>query len=92
METLYQSNHAEPKGSIPAAELHSLIGKHVVDSLGSPDDIYKVKVFPVGSGQFRVNVLTGTDFRSARINNSYFLTADEKGNILDSWPRIVRET
>ena len=91
MDTLYQSHHAEGKGAISQAELHFLIGKKLLKSLGSPDDVLKVKVHPVGNDRFRVNVLVGKNLGVARIAHSYFLTADEQGNILDSRPKIVRE-
>jgi hypothetical protein len=37
-----------------------------------------------------VNVLVGKDFASTRIANSFFLTADGKGNIVTSSPKIAR--
>lgn len=79
----------DPKPS-PADTLSTLIGKQVVRSLGSPENLLKVQVRPVGSDRYRVNILTGKDFASARIANSFFLTADEAGNILSSSPKIVR--
>ena len=76
---------------IPVEVLNSLIGRQVVRSLGSPADVLNVKVHPMGNGRYRVNVLVGKNLASARIGNSFFLTADEKGNILASTPKIVRQ-
>jgi hypothetical protein len=89
METLHQSNHAEEKGAISQAELHFLIGKKLLKSLGSLDGVLKVKVHPVGNDHFRVNVLVGKNLAVAKISNSYFVSADQQGNILESRPKIV---
>ena len=70
--------------------LNDLIGKHVVRSLGSPVDLFKVQVRPLGNEHYRVNVLVGKGSTSARIADSFFLTADEEGNIVTSSPEIVR--
>jgi hypothetical protein len=39
---------------------------------------------------YRVNVLTGDDASAVVIHNSYFVTADERGKILGSSPRIQK--
>jgi len=70
--------------------LNAVIGKNVIHSLGSPADMLKVKVNPVGSETYRVNVLVGKDIGSARVADSFFLTADEEGNIVTCSPKIVR--
>jgi hypothetical protein len=70
--------------------LNDLIGEQVVHSLGTPDDLLKVQVRQVGSDRYRVNVFVGKDVTSGRIADSFFLTADDEGNILTSSPKIVR--
>ncbi len=70
--------------------LNAIIGKNVIHSLGSPADMLKVKVNPVASETYRVNVMVGKDISSSRVADSFFLTADEEGNILTSSPQIVR--
>ena len=70
--------------------MHARIGRDVVRSLGSPSDLLQVKVYPVGSENYRVNVMVGTSAGSARVGQSYFLTADRDGNVLTSSPKIVR--
>jgi hypothetical protein len=89
MEPLDQSNRAEGKGAISQAELHFLIGKKLLRSLGSPDGVLKVRVYPVGDDHFRVNVLVGKNLAVAKITSSYFVSADQQGNILESRPKIV---
>jgi len=46
---------------------------------------------PLWGNKYRVNVMTGTDANSDRIPNSYFVVADENGNILHSTPQIRKE-
>jgi hypothetical protein len=72
------------------AALIDLIGRHVVRSLGSPVDLLKVQVRPLGNEHYRVNVLVGKGVTSARVSDSFFLTADDEGNIVTSSPEIVR--
>jgi hypothetical protein len=70
--------------------LNDLIGEQVVHSLGTPDDLLEVQVRPIGKDRYRVNVLVGKDATSARVADSFFLTADGEGNILTSSPEIAR--
>ena len=70
--------------------LNELIGRHVVGALGSPVDLLKVQVRPLGDAHYRVNVVVGTGATSARVADSFFLTADDEGNIVTSSPEIVR--
>jgi hypothetical protein len=67
-----------------------LIGRHVVRALGSPVDLFQVQVRPVGNEHYRVNVLVGKGVTSVRVADSFFLTADDEGNIVTSSPAIVR--
>jgi hypothetical protein len=70
--------------------LNDLIRKQVVGSLGSPDDLLKMQVSPIGEDRYRVNVFVGKDATSGRIADSFFLTTDKEGKILRSTPEIVR--
>ncbi len=81
---------SERAGEIPQEALIALIGRNVIRLLGTPPNLLKVKVCPVGNGFYRVNIMVGADINSARIVKSYFLTSDEKGNILSSDPTIAR--
>jgi hypothetical protein len=70
---------------------NDIIARQVIRALGSPKDLLKIKVHPVGGDRYRVNITTGADFASGRIVNSYFLTANSHGKILSSIPQIVKQ-
>ncbi len=70
--------------------LNGLIAEQVVQSLGSPTDLFNVQVRPLGGDRYRVNVYVGKHATMARIANSFFLTADDEGKILTSSPAIAR--
>jgi len=70
--------------------LDELIGRQVVHTLGSPDDLLMVHVRPLWKDRYRVNVFVGKDATSARVANSYFLVVDDDGNIVTSSPKIAR--
>jgi len=87
------TQHPDPSqgdSPITGSERNAFIGRQVVRSLGSPADPFKVRVFPLGSDNYRVNIVVGKDVTSSRITDSFFLTADEMGNIVRSSPKIVR--
>jgi hypothetical protein len=70
--------------------LNDLIGEQVVQSLGSPCDLLKVQVRPLGTDRYRVNVFVGKFAVSSRISDSFFLSADCEGNIVTCSPEIIR--
>ena len=70
--------------------MNDLIGRQVMGSLGLPKDLLKVRVHPIGADRYRVNVVTGKDFATGRIANSFFLTTDGNGKIVSSSPQIVK--
>ena len=90
MTTTQQSDQGKEERSIAREVRNALIGKYVVHSLGSPADLLKVQVNPVGNDRYRVNVYVGKHINSARIVDSFFLTTDEEGNITTCSPKIVR--
>ena len=90
MTTTPQRDHDQKLTRHLRDALNALIGEQVVHSLGSPDDLLKVQVRPIGGDRYRVNVFVGRDVTSARISDSFFLTADGEGNIITSTPRIDR--
>jgi hypothetical protein len=69
----------------------AVIGANVLDSLGRPAKLFRVLVMPLWANHYRVNVITGTDAASVQIPNSYFVKADDDGNILEATPRIRKE-
>jgi hypothetical protein len=64
------------------------IRARVLAALGRPADLVKVAVLPLWGDHFRVNVWTSSGASS--IPESYFVTADERGAILQSDPPIER--
>jgi len=86
-EQTHRDDQADRKTS---NTLNHFIAEQVVQSLGSPTDLRNVQVRPLGGDRYRVNVVVGKDFNSARIVDSFFLTADDEGKILTSSPEIAR--
>src|SRR5215471_11045897 len=68
-----------------------LIAEQVVNLLGKPEGLHQVQVRPLWGNYFRVNVVIGLDAASVRVANSYFLKADDEGNIVESTPKITRQ-
>ena len=66
------------------------IVRAVMGALGRPTDFLRATVRPVGSENFRVNVMTGPDVASARLAHSFFVTADETGTVTGSTPAITK--
>jgi hypothetical protein len=69
----------------------TVIRTHVLAALGQPPRLFRVAIIPLWANNFRVNVLTGEDAASVTIPHSYFVTADDLGNILGSTPRIEKQ-
>jgi hypothetical protein len=68
----------------------ALISEQVIYTLGEPAGLHKVQVQRLWEDHYRVNVLIGPDAVSARIANSYFLTADSDGKIIASNPKLTK--
>lgn len=66
----------------------AMIRACVLKSLGRPNQLFRVSVINLWDNNYRVNVATGTDASSVLIPHSYFIVADENGNILQSSPGI----
>jgi len=62
----------------------------IITSLGRPPGLYRVAVFPIWQGHYRVNVLIGPDATSVCIPHSYFVVVGHDGSIISSSPPIVR--
>ena len=60
----------------------------MLKSLGRPNQLFRVSVINLWDNNYRVNVTTGTDVSSVLIPHSYFVVADDDGNILQSYPGI----
>jgi hypothetical protein len=70
--------------------LTDAIARHVLQSLGRPDDLQRVQVRKLWNRHYRVNVFAGSDANSIRVANSYFLVADDDGKIIESKPPIEK--
>lgn len=62
----------------------------VIRALGRPPELFGVSAVWLWEDHFRVNVRTGSDASSVLIPHSFFVTADEDGNVLASVPRLAR--
>jgi hypothetical protein len=71
-------------------QLNAVIGKHVMLILGQPDNLQSVQVRPLWGDHYRVNVFVGVDATSARVAHSYFVVADDEGDVLKTTPVIQR--
>ena len=71
--------------------LNDAIGKRVVDTLGRPGGLHTTQVRWLWDNRYRVNVFVGADAASAKVAHSYFLTADDDGNILESVPQLTKQ-
>ncbi|HEX3147543.1 MAG TPA: hypothetical protein VHR66_05630 [Gemmataceae bacterium] len=85
------SDKPEPARTTPTVEIRqAAIRAAVLNTLGQPALLFRVAVLPLWGNHFRVNVVTGPNAASVNIPNSYFVTADDLGNILGSTPRIQK--
>lgn len=85
----------EAQPPLPSSEQvakESLIRRLVLASLGTPRDLFGVRVNRLWDNCYRVNVLTGIDLTSTSVSASYFITTDEAGNILRSDPAISQRS
>jgi hypothetical protein len=71
--------------------LQELIGDRVLCALGEPGDLHRVQVRRLWDGHFRVNVFVGGDATSALVAHSFFVVADDDGNILRAVPALTRQ-
>ncbi len=74
----------------PARPRQDAIRAKVLAALGRPAQLLKVAVLPLWGNKFRVNVWTTETGVGNGIPNSYFVTADEQGNILRSEPPLQK--
>ncbi len=91
MATPSRSQDEEVRAHHQKAEHRAaLIAAGVIGALGEPPDFLRVTVVKLWGDQFRVNVQTGGDAVSARVAHSFFLKADESGQVIESNPMITR--
>ena len=73
-----------------AEVLAAAVCASVMNVLGRPDNLFRVSAVRLWGNKFRVNVQTGPDAASVLIPHSFFVVADEKGNVVQSIPAIAR--
>jgi len=90
---MVKNTSTEPIAPDPLAAppLAAVIRGEVLTALGRPPGPFRVAVFPLWQNHYRVNVLVGVDALSVRIRHSYFVTANDEGDIRSSDPAITRQ-
>jgi hypothetical protein len=90
MPTKPQDTHHKDQEKQERQQLNAVIGKHVIHTLGQPDNFHSVQVRRLWNDNYRVNVLVGGDASSVKVAHSYFLVAGSDGNIIASIPTIAK--
>ena len=67
-----------------------LVGQ-LLQALGRPATLYRVGIRHLWDDHYRANVFVGADAASTRVAHSFFMVADEDGNIIASVPDITRK-
>jgi hypothetical protein len=71
-------------------QLNALLGKHVINALGQPGNLFSLQVRELWKDHYRVNVMVGVDAGSVKVAHSFFLVADDDGNVIASTPLITK--
>ena len=66
----------------------TLISEQILHKLGVSDKLQSVQVRRLWEGHYRVNIFLGKDLVFAQISNSYFVTVDGDGHIVESNPKL----
>lgn len=69
----------------------SVIVSKLLQALGRPAILHRVELRHLWDDCYRANVYVGADAASTRVAHSYFVVADEAGNIIASVPDITRK-
>ena len=86
--SLAEGRREEDRSS--AERLAARIRQQVLKTLGMPPGWHLVQVRPLWDGYFRVNVLVGADITSFTVGHSFFLLANDAGDVIDSDPEMVK--
>jgi len=73
-----------------AEQLAAAVCAAVIKGLGHPENLFRISAVRLWDNHYRVNVQTGTDVVSLSVAHSFFVAADEKGNVVESSPQITR--
>jgi hypothetical protein len=66
------------------------VGASVINVLGHPVNLFRVSIVRLWKDHYRVNVQTRHDTLSVLISHSFFIHADDQGNIVKSNPTLTR--
>ncbi len=67
-----------------------VIAGQVLQALGRPATLFRVEVRLLWDNHYRANLFFGADVVSTRIAHSFFVVADDDGNIVTSKPEITK--
>jgi hypothetical protein len=90
MPTTLQSEQPSDRELQQGEELNAVIGQQVLHALGLPGGLLQIQVCRLWEDHYRVNVLTDEHRAAAKVAHSYFLVADDKGNVVASTPKLTR--
>jgi hypothetical protein len=85
-----QQGQAEGNERERDARVNGLIGRWLLLALGTPAGFFQVQVRPLWDRHYRVNVLVGDNAASARVVDSFFLRADQEGQIISASPEVAK--
>ena len=88
IRTLPEAEIKNVELAVSTQRREDVIRKNVLAELGRPTRLLKVAVLPLWGNNFRINVWTGEG--GVSIPNSYFIMADDRGDILRSEPPIKK--
>jgi hypothetical protein len=91
MPTKEQGRQQAGSAQQPHERRSAVIVNQLLQALGRPIALYRVEVRHLWENHYRANVFVGADAASTRIAHSFFLAADEDGNIVASVPEITRK-
>lgn len=91
MPTKEQGKEQAERAKLAHDQRSSVIVRQLLQALGRPAILYRVEIRHLWDDHYRANVYVGADAASTRVAHSFFLEADEDGNVLASAPDITRK-
>ncbi len=91
MPTKEQGKQQAEKAKQTHEQRSGVIVGQLLQALGRPATLYRVEVRHLWENHYRANVFVGVDAATTRVAHSFFVVADEDGNIIASVPDITRK-
>jgi hypothetical protein len=91
MPTAMQDKQQAEQAKQTHEQRSSVIVGQLLKDLGRPTALYRVEVRHLWDNHYRANIFVGADAASTRVAHSFFVLADEHGNIIASTPAIRRK-